>query len=530
MTCPQDKIRNPVTKRCVDIHGAVAKKLIKSHIANEITLEHNNVAKLHALGILKATKPAKPVVVKPCPTDKIRNPATNRCVDLSGATAENLIKSHIDKTIQLHEANVAKLQAKGLLATPIGKDKVVAAPLPVPVPPKPVAAPKPTTGKDKPVAVPKPPKHAIKVVADLPEKYKNILKSKAKEAHERLQFQYINDEHKAACLAEKTLSAKVETLTSKLEFSKLNSYEILGSAPLQFGKTSATLTNYFNQYNKTYATQFQQDVDLNWLKNMNDYVKKLSTADYYCIKCYAEVGDKVINGILRKQHQPSAKCFDVAFFGAKDVIMSPDFIAKKYITKDVTLNYMIPDILHKGDYKLEYILTFLHENANLLSHRDLYKSIYPLIKYLNKKFWTKCVHEYVIRVNKIIRDSPPVTKKMTVYRGVKNDYFLTHSKKGKFVNLGFLSTSLSPQVANSFITGNCCLTKITLLPGTKALFIGGISGLPHELEVLLPEDTTYHMLYGKKTYLNYRNTETAKTDVCGELLSKLQVTEVNVFP
>jgi len=67
--CPSDKILNPATNRCVSKTGAIGKKLM---MINDVK---------------------KPVVSKiiVCPSNKILNPATNKCVSKTGAIGKKLM-------------------------------------------------------------------------------------------------------------------------------------------------------------------------------------------------------------------------------------------------------------------------------------------------------------------------------------------------------------------------------------------------------------------------------------------------------
>ena len=69
--CPPDKIRNPATGRCVSRTGAIGRKLLSNP---------------------KPTTP-KRVGAKDCPPDKIRNPATGRCVSRTGAIGRKLTEA-----------------------------------------------------------------------------------------------------------------------------------------------------------------------------------------------------------------------------------------------------------------------------------------------------------------------------------------------------------------------------------------------------------------------------------------------------
>lgn len=519
--CPPGTIRNPASKRCVDINGTVGKKLVKSFVAKEIELEAENVEKLKAMGIVPsaAVAPVAPVAPAaaaatpsanglPCPPDKIRNPKTKRCVYFDTPLGKSLIKDHKNKKIQLEAENVAKLQANGLLA------------------PAPATAPaKPAPAKTAKVAAAKP-------IPDfkVPEKMKNLLLAKAKEAKKRLKFNYVDDQHEQDCKAKKykeikrTSGKEVVNLT----FNYVTGGEIASNQPIKFTKQTQFITTNYNNLNKEYALAFKPDIDMDWFNKSNEYIKKLSIEDFYSIRQYTGVGDKVINGILRKHSKPSHACFAVTFFCGKELILSADFKATKYIAKNGKFNIEIPDILPEKQYSTEQILEFLHEHGNLLTNQQFYHVMMNVQHHMNVEFWKKCVDLYVERVNRIIKQSPPVTKKMTVWRGVKNDYFLKGSKKGMYKNQGFISTSLRSSTAKGFVTGKCCLTKITLLPGAKAVFIGGMSGLPHELEVLLPEDTVYYLLYGKKTVLSYLYGVDAASNVCGRNMHSLFMSEVVV--
>ena len=75
--CPSDKILNPLTKRCVSKTGAIGKKLMATAIT-EVKVIKN-----------------KPKVVIECPSDKILNPATNKCVSKNGAIGKKLMAKEV---------------------------------------------------------------------------------------------------------------------------------------------------------------------------------------------------------------------------------------------------------------------------------------------------------------------------------------------------------------------------------------------------------------------------------------------------
>lgn len=79
--CPEGKILNPSTNRCVNINGAIGKKLSSNSEKRNTKTKSNINASANEKG---------------CPTGKILNPATNRCVDSKGAIGKKLLKNTND--------------------------------------------------------------------------------------------------------------------------------------------------------------------------------------------------------------------------------------------------------------------------------------------------------------------------------------------------------------------------------------------------------------------------------------------------
>jgi hypothetical protein len=114
-------------------------------------------------------------------------------------------------------------------------------------------------------------------------------------------------------------------------------------------------------------------------------------------------------------------------------------------------------------------------------------------------------------VDEVIDRSPPTRKKMIVYRGDRDDtYFNRNTGDIFFKNKGIISTTLSYNEAIRFTSEKvsyinserCCMNEITVLPGSRILFIGGVSTLPQEIEFILGMNTTYLMRkYRERKYV-----------------------------
>jgi serine/threonine protein kinase len=90
--CPEGKVLNPKTGRCVSATGAIAKKLglVKKTLKKKSvskTLTHSVHKKL--VQKLKKTQ-KKDKDEKECPPGKVLNPTTNRCIKADGAVAKKL--------------------------------------------------------------------------------------------------------------------------------------------------------------------------------------------------------------------------------------------------------------------------------------------------------------------------------------------------------------------------------------------------------------------------------------------------------
>jgi serine/threonine protein kinase len=77
--CPEDKILNPKTGRCVSKTGGLGKKLLKQ-------------LKPSTQKSIKPPSPSHKKTQKKCPEDKILNPKTGRCVSKTGGLGKKLLK------------------------------------------------------------------------------------------------------------------------------------------------------------------------------------------------------------------------------------------------------------------------------------------------------------------------------------------------------------------------------------------------------------------------------------------------------
>jgi serine/threonine protein kinase len=92
--CPEHKILNPKTNRCVDKYGVLGKKLLKTQkLGVGVGLSKRASQKSRKMTSKKQPQPQpQPQPQKICLQHQILNPKTNRCVDKTGVLGKKLLK------------------------------------------------------------------------------------------------------------------------------------------------------------------------------------------------------------------------------------------------------------------------------------------------------------------------------------------------------------------------------------------------------------------------------------------------------
>jgi len=251
----------------------------------------------------------------------------------------------------------------------------------------------------------------------------------------------------------------------------------------------------------TSLIDFENLFDNEWMKNQFDYIAQLTKRDLFTIYSYTRTGDEIANEFLRKkltefkfmrylndiQESPHTyRPYFALFFQAFDELTS---YTPEELSKSISPHVTPEKLAHIQEW-----FTSARSSSTLLS--QLYIGFLGLLTEFTFDFWLKIIQIYVSDIDRIIKNSPPVTKKMYVYRSVNTrDYFLEGMKHRHIKSLnGFESTSLSAKATFEFIGKKCCFQRITLLPGVRALLISCVSAFPTESEILLGHNTNYYIM------------------------------------
>ena len=259
----------------------------------------------------------------------------------------------------------------------------------------------------------------------------------------------------------------------------------------------------------------ENNIDYEWFVKNNEYIASLSKKEIFTIYGYTYYGDQLMKKYI---------------FGKLDVdrlirsIDLKDYHVEKYfpfffqlmdIIKELPVKDIVADSSEENKIMNLRIVRFKqkidkYESEDLY---NLYKNILENVKNMKKNILTLCIDRYIADLSTIIENAPATTKTMKVYRGVEDDYYFKNRKKNVyFKNETFVSTSFNPDIAHIFKNkyNKCCISEITLLPGTKCLWISGVSHFPGENEILLNINTTYLIRSHKVEHISTPNIDFLK--------------------
>jgi hypothetical protein len=262
--------------------------------------------------------------------------------------------------------------------------------------------------------------------------------------------------------------------------------------------TYATLRNYNTNYNTKLTNTTNHDVlDIEWFNRLNTYIANLPYEQLFAVYSYTFHGDHLMNNFMRigKDNNRLTRYIRDFEHNLNDYLKNtyfPLFFPLLNIIKKNINN--LSDIMINVDSEiLEYKTLIMSDFKTSKNKKELYEFICIKFTLFTKETIVKCIQELIKTVNTAIDGAPPLTKKLVVFRGSKGDYYFNKDTPNMlFRNKGFISTSINRGSASAFMYGDsCCLSFITLLPGTRMLWLEGITRVPGEYEFLLSPKTTF---------------------------------------
>jgi hypothetical protein len=141
--------------------------------------------------------------------------------------------------------------------------------------------------------------------------------------------------------------------------------------------------------------------------------------------------------------------------------------------------------------------------------------------------WSKILLLYIRDINNIFEKCPSVRKTLVIYRGSNDDYYLKNSTHGVHITKTLSSHTLNPKVAIGYANIQCCIMRVKLSAGCKAILIDNISGYEEEDEILLPFNTKYYIDFARHSINYYKNNLICPNETMAE---KITVSDLTVIP
>lgn len=316
----------------------------------------------------------------------------------------------------------------------------------------------------------------------------------------------------------------------------------------------------YNNYNqnslKAMSIENNLEMDTKWLQRQKNYIMKMSKYDLFTLKGYTHYGDVLVNSLLRDVIDwDKVKTMNNEFFSTFDyfpVYFQLDDVVTRMVSKSKLAVYALFDKPNETMVRLntkptnktiprtaplsKYI-EIMTTDYTKWKHSDKYIVLVSLWGFLHHSVHKKVIMLFEQDLSRIINQAPPLTKDIVVFRGVKDDFYLKGARNGYYKNIGFVSTSMDIEKAQFFqrlgdeesIGSNiseCCIQRITLVRGTKALLMMPISQYGDEKEILLNHGSTYRIIEPKTLKTFYNKAFEKSYDVCMTDTYQVNVSEI----
>lgn len=237
------------------------------------------------------------------------------------------------------------------------------------------------------------------------------------------------------------------------------------------------------------------DIDLDWFKRQDTYVKNLSDYDFWTAQAHTHLSHMWIGPFLYRGTVPT-----YLPTGAPHIVPLWPQIRK-----------LILDGVYTSEGHYFWVDRF-KESTSESARYNLYKSN---TRNIPPPIMKRALEMYRADLRRIIAGAPKSRKKMILYRGASFDIF--RSTKGHWHNLeSFCSAAYDLNHALSYERGT--LQRITVLPGTPVLLVAGMNqwGYAGEYEIMVNLGTKYLIrsrAVKRIIWTGYRRKTTRVTDV-----------------
>ena len=278
-------------------------------------------------------------------------------------------------------------------------------------------------------------------------------------------------------------------------------------------KFEAFRNKYNNKFiNELYVSTNPDDY-AEWIEEQNKFIRAMSPEEIYTLRCHTHDGDIIANYFIRNGFVIDKHIDDVGY----EIQRKSTLIVEKAQFKSnrdyILFYYQIKEYLYK-------------KNAELSKLTRMELEEYIKDEY-NTFDWGKILLLYIRDINNIFEKCPSVKKTLVIYRGSNDDYYLKNSTRGVHITKTLSSHTLNPKVAIGYANIQCCIMRVKLSVGCKAILIDNISGYEEEDEILLPFNTKYYIDYARHSINYYKNNIICPDETMSK---KITVTDLTVIP
>lgn len=342
---------------------------------------------------------------------------------------------------------------------------------------------------------------------------------------------YIDDKHKIYC---ETLNNGLDTIPNSLQITTtrvLIPYEkiLQENFSVFYLDMLPSITEGvidINYDKDNYGGGLENTVDIEkgyqfhneWINKSINYIKGLSYEDVFTLYGYTHNGDELSNKFLMGNNQ---SYLDFVYSHLDDYNSY-----KRYSTNYFPLFFQLLKLINKYD---KTQLLNPGEDArfiDMINKADKVSTKYKLL--INElglfkiEIIKEATEQYIKDLDRIIKNGPPLSSDVVLYRGVKDKYYYPNPNNKTFVNNTFMSTSYTIFNAYEFANKDCCVKKIICKAGTPAIFLECITSHPRENEILLGLNNKFTIL--KDEVRNNIPVHLSFEEICENVSSKMNVT------
>ncbi len=207
-------------------------------------------------------------------------------------------------------------------------------------------------------------------------------------------------------------------------------------------------------------------IDMTWYQKQNKWLRSLSPREVFLLYGFSHNGDVWAHTYLDGK-------FSMQMFTSKvKGLLSNEYFALFFQARDF---YKI----NTGDIRKDYSEVLNRVGAE--TNQDYIKSI---------------IQMFIDELNALCAKAPATTKPFVVWRGVKDDTYMSGIKDKQYTLNRFASTTVNGDVAFKFgrasgQTKSHTVQRILIMPGSRCVLMFGMTKYSEEFEILLPRGSTY---------------------------------------